>query len=54
MPNVERSCTYRQSLTYLRDYYNCMIEEDREKLGKNILIISRCVRTWTRSGLMDS
>jgi predicted TIM-barrel fold metal-dependent hydrolase len=32
MPNVERYCTYRQSLTYVSDYCDFISGEDREKI----------------------
>ena len=32
MPNVERYCTYRQSLTYLQDYCDFISESDIEKI----------------------
>ncbi len=40
MPNVERSCTYRQSLDYLRKYCTFIRESDLERiLGQNALEI---------------
>ena len=40
MPNVERSCTYRQSLDYLRRYCTFICEADMERiLGQNALEI---------------
>ena len=32
MPNVERYCTYRQSLTYVSDYCDFISGEDRDKI----------------------
>jgi predicted TIM-barrel fold metal-dependent hydrolase len=37
MPNVERNCTYKQSLTYLRNYCDFITDEDMDLiLGGNI------------------
>lgn len=32
MPNIERYCTYRQTLTYILDYCDFITAEDREKI----------------------
>ena len=38
MPNVERFCTYRQTLTYILDHCDFLSEDDRRKIfGLNIL-----------------
>jgi len=34
MPNVERYCTYRQTLTYVQNYCEFFSEQDREKIFK--------------------
>jgi len=40
IPNVERYCTYAQSLTYITHYCNFLSEHDKELiLGKNVLRI---------------
>lgn len=40
IPNVERYCTYRQSLNYLTDYCNFLSTKDKELIcGKNVLQI---------------
>jgi predicted TIM-barrel fold metal-dependent hydrolase len=35
MPNVERYCTYRQTLTYVLDYCAFLGEEDRRKIFRD-------------------
>ena len=42
MPNVERNCTYRQSLTYLKDYCDFISSTDMEQiLGRNAMKLHR-------------
>jgi predicted TIM-barrel fold metal-dependent hydrolase len=42
MPNVERFCTYRQSLDYVRRYCSFLSEEEKEKiLGTNLMDLCR-------------
>jgi len=44
MPNVERYCTYSQSLTCLTHYCDFLSDSDKELiLGKNVLTIFSCV-----------
>lgn len=46
MPNVERNCTYKQSLTYLKDYYDFIKPKDMELiLGGNIARILKIPTT---------
>lgn len=50
MPNVERYCTYRQSLTYVLDYCDFLSSDDREKIfGKNVYDIFHMSDSWERS-----
>ena len=47
MPNVERNCTYKQALTYLKDYCDFIAPEDMDLiLGGNIARILK-IRTET-------
>ena len=42
MPNVERFCTYRQSLDYVRRYCRFLSEEEKDKiLGGNLIALCR-------------
>ena len=38
MPNVERFCTYRQSIDYIRNYCEFLSVEEKDRiLGRNVL-----------------